>query len=232
MKILSIIPARSGSKGIKNKNMTKFLGQPLIKHTIEFSKKLPNTTTFVSTDSIKILRYAQKNNIKFDYLRPKKLSKDNSNISDAILHALKWFYKKNIIFDYFLLLQPTSPIRSYAEVIKILNFSKKKKISSVVSATRMTEHPYECLELNYNGRWKYLVKNLNKKIYLRQEYKNNYYFIDGSIYLVKVDFFTKNKTLISENSTKIFRSKIKRQVDINTYEDLKIAELLYKKIFL
>ena len=127
MKILSIIPARSGSKGIKNKNMTKFLGQPLIKRTIEFSKKLPNTTTFVSTDSLKILKYAQKNNIKFDYLRPKKLSKDNSNIIDAISHALQWFLNKNISFDYLLLLQPTSPIRDFSEIKKIIRIVKKKK---------------------------------------------------------------------------------------------------------
>ena len=125
MKILSIIPARSGSKGIKNKNMTKFLGQPLIKRTIEFSKKLPNTTTFVSTDSLKILKYAQKNNIKFDYLRPKKLSKDNSNIIDAISHALQWFLNKNISFDYLLLLQPTSPIRDFSEIKKIIRIVKK-----------------------------------------------------------------------------------------------------------
>ena len=232
MKILSIIPARSGSKGIKNKNMFNFLGKPLIKYTIDFSKKLPNVTTFVSTDSVKILKYAKKNGIKFDYLRPKNISKSNSNISDAILDALKWFYKRNIIFDYFLLLQPTSPIRSFDEIKKIINLSKEKKISSIVSATKMTEHPYECLELNQNGKWKYLVKNINKKIFLRQKYKNNFYFIDGSVYFVNVDFFLKNKILISENNTKIFKSKIKKQVDINTYDDLKIAEFLYKKFFL
>ena len=127
MKILSIIPARSGSKGIKNKNMIKFLGQPLIKRTIDLSKKLPYTTTFVSTDSIKILRYAKKNNVKFDYLRPKKLSKDNSNIIDAISHALEWFLNKNIYFDYLLLLQPTSPLRDLSEIKKIIRLTKKKK---------------------------------------------------------------------------------------------------------
>ena len=124
-------------------------------------------------------------------MRPKNISKSNSNISDAILDALKWFYKRNIIFDYFLLLQPTSPIRSLFEIKKIINLSKRKKISSIVSATKMTEHPYECLELNQNGKWKYLVKKDNKKIFLRQKYKNNFYFIDGSAYFVRVDFFLK-----------------------------------------
>lgn len=228
MKILSIIPARSGSKSIKNKNMTKFLGQPLIKRTIEFSKKLPNTTTFVSTDSLKILKYAQKNNIKFDYLRPKKLSKDNSNIIDAISHALQWFLNKNISFDYLLLLQPTSPIRDFSEIKKIIRLVKKKKLNSVVTGTEMQEHPYECVVINRKNCWKYLYKSNHKKQYLRQHYDKNFYFIDGSFYLVKVSFFLKNKILISPKHTFIYKSQFRKQIDINSYQDLKIAEILTK----
>jgi CMP-N-acetylneuraminic acid synthetase len=227
MKILSIIPARSGSKGIKNKNMTKFLGQPLIKHTIEFSKKLPNTTTFVSTDSLKILRYAQKNNIKFDYLRPKKLSKDNSNIIDAISHALEWFLNKNIYFDYLLLLQPTSPLRDLSEIKKIIRLTKKKKFNSVVTGTEMQEHPYECVVIN-RKKWKYLYKSKHKNQYLRQHYDKIFYFIDGSFYLVRVNFFLKNKILISKKHTFIYKSQFRKQIDINSYQDLKIAEILTK----
>jgi len=227
MKILSIIPARSGSKGIKNKNMTKFLGQPLIKRTIEFSKKLPNTTTFVSTDSLKILKYAQKNNIKFDYLRPKKLSKDNSNIIDAISHALQWFLNKNISFDYLLLLQPTSPIRDFSEIKKIIRLVKKKKLNSVVTGTEMQEHPYECVTINKKS-WKYLIKFKKEKNLIRQQYPQKYYFIDGSIYLVKVNFFLKHKALIDEKNTLIYKSNIRRQIDINSFLDLKVGELFYR----
>lgn len=59
-------------------------------------------------------------------MRPKKLSKDNSNIIDAISHALEWFLNKNILFDYLLLLQPTSPIRDFSEIKKIIRLVKKK----------------------------------------------------------------------------------------------------------
>jgi len=228
MKILSIIPARSGSKGIKNKNMIKFLGQPLIKRTIEFSKKLPYTTTFVSTDSIKILRYAKKNNVKFDYLRPKKLSKDNSNIIDAISHALEWFLNKNIYFDYLLLLQPTSPLRNLSEIKKIIRLTKKKNFNSVVTVTEMQEHPYECVVINRKNQWKYLYKSKHKNQYLRQHYDKNFYFIDGSFYLVRVNFFLKNKILISKKHTFIYKSQFRKQIDINSHQDLKIAEILTK----
>ena len=227
MKILSIIPARSGSKGIKNKNMTKFLGQPLIKHTIEFSKKIPNTTTFVSTDSLKILRYAKKNNVKFNYLRPKKLSKDNSNIIDAISHALKWFLNKNIYFDYLLLLQPTSPLRDFSEIKKIIRLAKKKNFNSVVTGTVMQEHPYECVTINKKN-WKYLIKFKKEKNLIRQQYPQKYYFIDGSIYLVKVNFFLRQKALIDGKNTLIYKSNIRRQIDINSFLDLKVGELFYR----
>ena len=72
MKILGFIPARSGSKELKNKNLKKFNGKPLIYHTISISKKFKTITTFVSTDSKKILNLAKNYGVKFNYLRPKK----------------------------------------------------------------------------------------------------------------------------------------------------------------
>ena len=94
MKILAFIPARAGSKGIKNKNLINFGGKPLIFSTIKFCKKLKNITTFVSTDSKKILSYAKSKGIKYDYLRPKKLATDQSEVINSIFHALSWFKEK------------------------------------------------------------------------------------------------------------------------------------------
>ena len=198
----------------------------MIKHTIEFSKKLKNVTTFVSTDSIKILRYARKNGIKFNYLRPKYLSRDNSNVSKAAHHALKWFSNKNIFFDYLLLLQPTSPLRNLKEVKKIINLANKNKINSIITATEMKEHPYECVIINSRNQWKYLCKSNTKKKYLRQHYEKDFYYIDGSVYLIKVSFFQKTKKFVSPRHTFIYKSKFKNQIDINTHQDFKVAEIL------
>ena len=227
MRILSIIPARSGSKSVKNKNMKKFLGQPLIKHTIEFSKKLKNVTTFVSTDSIKILRYVSRLGIKYNYLRPKYLSRDNSNVVYAALHALEWFSNKNIFFDYLLLLQPTSPLRDLKEVKKIINLAKNKKINSIITATEMKEHPYECIIIN-KKKWKYLSRSNTKEKYLRQHYEKDFYYIDGSVYLTNVNFFQKIKKFVSLRHTFIYKSKSKNQIDINTHQDFKVGEILKK----
>jgi len=223
MKILGFIPARTGSKGIKNKNFVKFNGKPLILSTINFSKKLKLVTPFVSTNSIKTLSYAKKKGIKFNYLRPQNLSKDRSNIIDAVFHALNWFKKQKIYFDAVMLLQPTSPLRKNFEINKAITLFVKNKIDSLASITRMKEHPSECIKLN-RKKWSYLEKN-SKKIYGRQSYKKNYYFVDGSFYLSKISFLKKKRKFVVENKTNLFKISQYPGIDIDDPVDLKIAEI-------
>ena len=227
MKILGFIPAREGSKGIKNKNLVKFNGKPLIFSTINFSKKLNTVTSFVSTNSKKILKYAKKQGIYFDYLRPQHLSRDKSDIVEAVLHSLKWFECRQIYFDAVMLLQPTSPIRSVKEVKKIIKIFNRGKIDSMIKVTKMKEHPYECVKIKGN-KWGYLEKNPKKKS-MRQAYFEDYYFIDGSIYLSKVSFLKKNKSFVAKNKTKLFKSKQHPGIDIDEPIDLKIGEIFIKR---
>jgi len=226
MKILGFIPARTGSKGIKNKNFVKFNGKPLILSTINFSKKLKLVTPFVSTNSSKILNYTKKNSIKFNYMRPPQLSSDKSNIIDAVFHALDWFKKKRIYFDAVMLLQPTSPIRKKTEINQAIDFFVKKNVDSLASISVMKEHPFECLKLRGN-KWSYLEKNTKEK-YGRQSYKDFFYFIDGSFYLSKVNFLKKYKKFVIENKTKLFKISQYPGIDIDNPIDLKIAELFRK----
>ena len=99
--MLTIIPARGGSKGIKNKNIKKMLNKPLIYWTIKQAKKInKNSTIIVSTDSKKIRKISLKYNISVPFIRPKIISKDNSSDYDLINHAINFFKKKNIYFKY------------------------------------------------------------------------------------------------------------------------------------
>ena len=227
MKILGFIPAREGSKGIKNKNLVKFNGRPLIFNTIHLSKKLKFVVPFVSTNSTKILKYAKKKGVKFNYLRPNNLSTNKCGITKAVFHALDWFKNKKIYFDAVMLLQPTSPIRKKGEVNKIIKIFTKKKINSLVSVTKMKEHPFECIKLKKN-KWEYL-ENDPKKSTRRQDYLKNYYFIDGSVYLSKVSFLKKNNRFVVKNKTKLFRSSQYPAIDIDNSVDLKIGELFVNK---
>jgi CMP-N,N'-diacetyllegionaminic acid synthase len=229
MKILGFIPARSGSKELKNKNLKIFDGNPLIYYSIEIGKKNKSITPFVSTDSKKILNFAKKKGIKFNYLRPKSLSEDNSKVIDAVLHALKWLNKNNLHFDAVMLLQPTSPIRIQKEIEKIIVEFKKKNLQSIASAVEHKDIP-DTLKLNKNNKWKYIIQDKNRSPN-RQNYKNKFYTIDGSLYLSKVSFLKKNKSFIDKNNTKIFISSIYPMVDINNILDFKIAEFLKKKIY-
>ncbi len=224
MKILCFIPARKNSKGIKNKNLSKIKNKPLIYYTLQVASKLKNVYTFLSTDSKKIKSYSNKYlKNKIDYLRPSKISGDNSPLYLAIKHGLDWLKKnKSFEFDAILVLQPTTPVRKISNLNKAIKFFKKKNISSLVSVVPMKEHPYECIELK-NKKWKYIKKSLRKKVIGRQQYKKNFYFIDGDFYLVKTDYYLKHKTLTKENITEFYIQK-KWPIDIDYKDDLKVAE--------
>ena len=229
MKLLIFIPARSGSKGIKNKNMANLNKKPLIYYTLNIAKKIRrNAYTFISTDSKKIIKYCKRFGFENRYLRPKSLSKDNSSMIPGIMHGVRWI-KKNYgkTFDAILLLQPTSPIRQLKELKLAINLFRNKKLKSLISVTRMKEHPYDCIQLSGN-KWNYLV-SAPKKANRRQNYEKKFYFIDGAFFLAKVNFLKKNKSFINNKNTKFFVQKRERAVDINTPEDLSIAKALIKK---
>lgn len=225
MNILAYIPARGGSLGIENKNMAMLTKKPLIYYTLNMVKKIKKSVyPFISTDSKKIKKYCEKAGFKNDYMRPKKLSNNNSTIFSGINHALCWLKEnKKKTFDAVLLLQPTSPLRELKELKLAINQFKKRNMESLISVTRMTEHPYECIKYN-KKKWNYLATNPKEKGSGRQTYKKNFYFIDGSFYIAKTKFLIKNKSFLNKKFTKIFVQKRKWAVDINDPDDLLIAE--------
>ena len=228
MKILGFIPARGGSKGIPKKNLVLLKGKPLIYYTLKSVKKLSKLVyPFVSSDNKAIIKYCNSQNVKSNYLRPKKYSGNKSNIIDAVNHALKWLQKyKNLNFDSVLLLQPTSPKRNFVEFKRAINYYKRNKLESLTGVTKVREHPNDCLKLKKNKKWSYLTKK-NKKIFQRQQYNNNFYFIDGSLYIASIKFLRKNKSFVKENYTCIFKLKDQFSIDIDTKMDLKVLNAIF-----
>ena len=100
------------------------------------------------------------------------------------------------------MLQPTSPLRKPSEIEKALNIFFKKKLKSLVSVTKVREHPYEIIEQNKNS-WKYL-KEPTKNSYQRQNFPNNYFFIDGSFYIIDIKTFLKYQKLVIKNKSNFF----------------------------
>tara|TARA_B100001248_G_scaffold253792_1_gene231452 strand:+ start:5536 stop:6210 length:675 start_codon:yes stop_codon:yes gene_type:complete len=224
MRILVIVPARAGSKGIKKKNFINFLGKPLIEHTLSFAKKLDKKKILICSDYKKIKKFEKKFNTIRGYSRPKNLSKDKTKMSKTLYHAINWaIQEKKIIFDYILILQPTSPIRFIKDFKKMKALIKTKKIKSLCSVVKVKHHPSEYLKKEKN-LWKLLIKKSNSQ---RQDYED-YYFIDGSYYFIEKNYFMKKKEIITKNS-QFFPISLRYPIDLDDHLDLKIAKVIYKQ---
>ena len=109
----------------------------------------------------------------------------------------------------------------------MLKYYSNKKLKSLVSVIPMKEHPYECIEM-HNNDWKYLAKS-KKQAIRRQDYKSNFYFIDGSYYIIDVKFLKKFKKLIVEKKTNFYSLNKTWPIDIDEYDDLIIADMFLNK---
>jgi CMP-N-acetylneuraminic acid synthetase len=136
------------------------------------------------------------------------------------LHFLKWSKNKYEI-DYFIILQPTSPLRSKIDILKSIKKVKKNKLTSLFSVSESLEHPYETINLFKNEKWNYVLPKA-KKFYRRQDFDINSYFINGAIYIVSTKYLNRKKSLISNKHGVYIMPKI-RSLDINDFQDLEIA---------
>lgn len=228
-KILCIIPARSGSKGIKNKNIKKLGGQPLIAWPIKAALKSRYLDmVLVSTDSLKISKIAKKFGAEVPFLRPKKLANDTATSIDAIKHAIKFLYKNSFSFDYVLCLESTSPLTSANDIDNAINILTKNhsKVNSVVSVSHCSSQHPEYLFFKKNNNL--LKRYLNKKKYSRRQDLEKYYFIDGSLYLSKVSSLFSNNSFITKKTIAFIMPKYK-SFEIDDDIDLLIYKSLIKK---
>ena len=233
MKVLLFIPARKNSKGIKDKNLKLIFNKHLIEFTLDFVKKVIKNNKkftidyFISSDSDKIINLCKKNGFKCDYKRPDKFALDSSSIIPTVLDGIKWLEKhKKKTYDILVLLQPTNPIRYSKEFNKILSYYKLNQLKSLISVTKVIQHPNDCIEL-INKKWNFIKKP--KKIHSgRQQYSNNFFYIDGTYYISNVDFIKKNKLLIKEKITVPYKLSRDFSLNIDDQKDLTMAKFLLK----
>jgi CMP-N,N'-diacetyllegionaminic acid synthase len=217
---LFIIPARSGSKGIKNKNLIKVNKKSLIEYTFEILKKIKSQKKYLISDSEKIKKLANKYKINTDYVRPISLSKDETNLIKNLIHFNSFIKNKNTNFKYYVILQPTSPLRKFDDLNKAIKKFLSEKLESLFSISQSQEHPNETFFLKKN-KINFFIKEKQK---LRQQYKESF-FINGAIYIFKKDLIRKNK-IISKKKHGYFKMKKIRSFDLDDYEDLEIVKKL------
>lgn len=199
-KIICIIPARSGSTGLKNKNIKIINGKPLLYWPIKAAKNSKIIDEIVvTTDTRKIQKKAIDFGANAPFLRPKKISQNTSKISDAIIHVID-FYKKKIYkeFDYLILLEPTSPLTETKDIDKTLKILiKNKNLSSLVTVTQnITSHP----SFNFRIKNKKLKKIFNDSPDKNRQNISKMYYLSGNLYISKVNFYLKKKSFISSNT--------------------------------
>ena len=224
MKVVAIIPARSGSKGIHLKNIKKLNGNPLIQYTIDVAKKCKMINRIiVSTDSTKIANISKKLGVEVPFLRPKKISGDISSMEEVVTHTINFLKSEPYNPDIIIILQPTSPFRSYKEVDKVIRIFSKSRATSLVEVKKTENHPYK----SFKKKNEFLLplKTDFQKFHARQTLPNIFY-PTGSVYILWT------KTLEKFNSiygNKILSYEQKDDViDIDTQFDFFVAEMMMK----
>lgn len=226
MKFVGIVTARKGSKTIKNKNILQLKKKKLIEYTFsEIKKSKLRDNAYVVTDDKRVKKLATKYKINIDYIRPSSLSTDKSSSIDTIYHFYKWLLKRED-FDVLVLLQPTSPLRSFKDINKSLEIFKKNKFDSLFSISESLEHPYETINLK-NKRKIFYNFNKSKKFHRRQDFDVNSYFINGAIYIFKKELI-KYKKIYSKNNHGFYIMPKIRSLDLNDLEDVAIVKKIIK----
>ena len=227
MKILGLIVARGGSRGVPGKNIKKLGGRPLLNYTIE-SALAANFLTEValSSDDDMIIETAKKLGISVPFKRPSNLAEDDTSSLAVIQHALRFYIDKGKNFDAVCLLQPTTPFRADGLIDQAITKFKSSNFDSLIS---VREIPSE-----YNPHWAFEKKDGILKIATgeqqpisrRQELPPAYYR-DGAIYLTKTEIILKKNSLLGEKIGFI-ETLGNEHINIDTPQDWKRAENILK----
>lgn len=221
-KILALVLARGGSKGLPGKNIRPLKGKPLIAWSTEAAQKSDYIDAIVmSTDCPKIKEQAITYGAEVPFQRPAELSTDTASGFDASMHAIDWLENRERHFDLVIHLQPTSPLRSTEDINHSIELYFKKKALAVVSVCPCAHHPWWANTLPEDGRMHH---------FLRQEvFENNrqglpqYYQLNGAIYLADINFLRKNGNFYGPK-TFAYVMPPERSIDIDTLLDFKLAE--------
>lgn len=226
IKKIAIIPARSGSKRIKNKNIKDFCGRPIITYSI---KAALNSKIFdeimVSTDSKKIAAIAEKSGARVPFFRSKKNSDDMAIIADVIKEVLYNYKKNNISFDYFCCIYATSPLIKIKNIKKSFSLINSSKKSLIVLPVVKYSYPIQrSLKIEKDNR---IEMNWPENYKKRSQDLAPFYHDAGQFFWGRSNEFIKTKKIFTKNTQAIIVPESEVQ-DIDTYEDWKIAEFKYK----
>lgn len=225
MRILGLIPARGGSKGVPKKNI-KLLGKkPLVEYTINDAKNSKLITEIVvSTDNQEIAIEAEIAGCKPPFIRPAEFAQDTSTSLEVVQHAIDFFESQNVFFDAVCLLQPTNPFREQGFIDKAIEKFITSKTDCLISVLPIPHefNPHWAFEENEIGLLK--IATGEKNIITRRQELPKAFYRDGAIYITKTEVI-KNGSLYGESIAYI-ENNPQFYVNIDTIEDWEKAEKL------
>lgn len=225
-KILAIIPARGGSKGITRKNIKELNRKPLIAYTIEAAKKSKYIDKIVvSTEDEEIAKISESFGANVPYLRPGELAKDDTPGLDPILHCIQWHKDNSENYDYAMCLQCTSPMRTVQQIDEAIDRLINSDYDALVSVCESEISPYWMKKVE-DGILKDFVEEA--PFYARRQDMPKVYRLNGAIYIAKTEMLINLKTWYSEKTLPYIMDNI-TSTDIDNLLDFKFAEFLMKE---
>jgi CMP-N-acetylneuraminic acid synthetase len=228
MRILGIIPARGGSRGVPGKNIKLLDGKPLLQYTSEIALESQYLTDVIlSSDDKQIITVAKSLGIQVPFLRPEELAKDTIPTIDVIIHALQWYENQAVFFDAVCLLQVTSPFRTVEFLDKAIEKFIASGCDSLVSVQKVPHeyNPHWTFEVNPEGNLK--IATGEEKIISRRQELPEAYHRDGSIYIMKTEVLLQQHSLYGK-SISFIESAPEFYVNIDTLADWEKAEQMIK----
>lgn len=226
MRNIAIIPARSGSKGLKDKNIKELCGKPLLAYSIEAAI---NSGIFdcvhVSTDSEEYADKAKQYGADVPFLRSEEYSTDTASTWDTVKYVLEEYLSRGQKFDMVTILQPTSPLRTLEDICNAYNLFCERQAFSVISVCKMEHSPLLSNTLNENLSLNGFI-DMNR-VGRRQDMPI-YYRVNGAIYMMKTNVLDDINNLYGEHSFAYVMPQ-EKSIDIDSLIDFKMVEILIKR---
>jgi CMP-N,N'-diacetyllegionaminic acid synthase len=222
--LLAFIPARGGSKGIPRKNLALLAGRPLIQYTLEAALASARIDDILlSTDDEEIAAFCARAGVTTRYRRPAPLAGDDAPMLAALEHALEWHAREHgNTPEEVLVLQPTSPLRTAADIDGAVARFRQSAADTLASVHRLAEHPCECVAAD-GGGWRYLVPPPPQAI-RRQDYGGSYFFLNGAVYLARTAALLRERRFVVPGATVLYEMPRARGLDVDSPLDLAYAE--------
>lgn len=227
MNNIAIIPARSGSKGLKDKNIKDLCGAPLFVYSYYAAKESGMfDEIMMSTDSEMYADIAREYGVSVPFLRSSEQSGDNAGSWGVVREVLRQYAKRNVFFDTVCLLQPTSPLRVAEDICNGYQLLEEKKSDAVTSVCEMEHSPLWSMPLPDDLSMEDFRKNLDNNG--PRQNLATYYRLNGALYIRKIEYKGDDVKILDSNEYAYIMNR-KRSIDIDTMDDFEIAEYMMKK---